>query len=193
LIVTMFKKLLLYMAVFTGCFFEGETTLITSAFASHRGHLEIFIVMIIALIGSQLWDWIWFMIGRKRGVIMLARKPKLQAKAKRIEALLVKYPIPILLCYKFLYGFRTAVPLSIGMSSIKTRTFTVLSLINTVLWDILYSSLGYFFGVFLKANWKEIEHYEFETFIGIVISGIIIGLFLRYHSIKRVTRRTLLA
>jgi membrane protein DedA with SNARE-associated domain len=188
----MFEKLLLYMAVFAGCFLEGETTLITSAYASHRGHLEIFIVMIIALVASQSWDWIWFIIGRKRGAIILAKKPKLQLKAKRVEALLVKYPIPILLGYKFLYGFRTAVPLAIGMSSIKTRKFAILILINTVLWDILYSSLGYFFGVFLKANWKEIEHYEFESFIGIAVIGIIIGLLLRHFSFKRVARRSLL-
>jgi membrane protein DedA with SNARE-associated domain len=188
----MIKKLLLYMAVFAGCFFEGGTTLVTSSYASHRGHLEIFIVMIIALIASQSWDWIWFIIGRKRGAIILAKKPKLKLKAKRIDALLVKYPIPILLGYKFLYGFRTAMPLTIGMSSIKTRTFTIFSLINTILWDILYSSLGYFFGVFLKANWKEIEHYEFESFLGIVVAGVIIGLLVRYYSIKRVTRRSLL-
>jgi membrane protein DedA with SNARE-associated domain len=186
----MLKEFLMYMAVFTGCFLEGETTLITSAYASHRGHLEIFIVMILALLASQSWDWIWFIIGRKKGVNILARKPKLKIKAKRVEGLLVKYPIPILLGYKFLYGFRSAVPLAIGMSPIKTRTFAILILINTLLWDILYSSLGYYFGVFLKANWKEIEHYEFETFLGIVVAGIITGLLLRYYSIKRVTRRS---
>jgi membrane protein DedA with SNARE-associated domain len=188
----MLKKILLYMVVFTGCFFEGETTLITSAYASHRGHLEILTVMILAIIASQAWDWIWFSIGRKRGNIFLAQKPKLQLKAKKVKSLLEKYPIPILLGYKFLFGFRTAVPLTIGMSSIKTRTFTILSLVNTVLWDILYSSLGYFFGVFLKANWKEIERFEFETLIGIVVAGLIIGPFLRNYSIKRVERRSVL-
>jgi membrane protein DedA with SNARE-associated domain len=188
----MLKKLLLYVVVFTGCFFEGETTLITSAYASHRGHLEIITVMILAIIASQCWDWIWFTIGRKRGKLYLAQKPKLQQKANRVNALLEKYPIPILLGYKFLFGFRTAVPLTIGMSSIKTRTFSILSLVNTVLWDILYSSFGYFFGVFLKANWKEIEKYEFETLIGIVILGIIIGPLLRIYSIKKVERESML-
>jgi membrane protein DedA with SNARE-associated domain len=188
----MIKKLLLYTVVFTGCFFEGETTLITSAYASHRGHLEILVVMILAIIASQSWDWIWFTIGRRRGKIFLAQKPKLQQKANRVNALLEKYPIPILMGYKFLFGFRTAVPLSIGMSSIKTRTFAIISLVNTILWDILYSSLGYSFGAFLKANWKEIEKYEFETLIGIVILGIIIGPLLRIYSIKRVERGSML-
>jgi membrane protein DedA with SNARE-associated domain len=188
----MLKKVLLYMVVFTGCFFEGETTLITSAYASHRGHLEIFVVMILAIIASQSWDWIWFTIGRRRGNVFLAQKPKLQVKAKKIKGLLEKYPIPILLSYKFLFGFKTAVLLTIGMSSIKTRMFAIFSLVDTILWDILYSSLGYSFGVFLKANWKEIEKYEFETFIGIVILGIIIGPLLRNYSIRRVERESML-
>jgi membrane protein DedA with SNARE-associated domain len=189
----MLKKLLLYIVVFTGCFFEGETTLITSSYASHRGHLDIFIVMILAIIASQSWDWIWFTIGRRRGNVFLSQKPKLQVKAKKIKGLLEKYPIPILLGYKFLFGFKTAVLLTIGMSSIKTRTFAILSLVNTILWDILYSSLGYSFGVFLKANWKEIEKYEFETLIGIVVAGIIIGPVLRYYSTKKVERGSMLA
>ena len=130
---------------------------------------------------------------KKKGEGISCPKPKLQVKAKKIKGLLEKYPIPILLGYKFLFGFRTAVPLTIGMSSIKTRTFTILSLINTMLWDILYSSLGYFFGVFLKANWKEIEKYEFETLVGILVAGLIIGPLLRNYSIKRVERRSQLA
>jgi membrane protein DedA with SNARE-associated domain len=189
----MLKKVILYIVVFTGCFFEGETTLITSAYASHRGHLEIITVMILAIFASQSWDWIWFTIGRKRGNIVLAQKPKLQKKANKVKSLLEKYPIPILMGYKFLFGFRTAVPLTIGMSSIKTRTFAILSLVNTIIWDILYSSLGYFFGVFLKANWKEIEKYEFETLIGLVVAGFIIGPLLRKYSIRRVEKGSLLA
>jgi hypothetical protein len=43
------------------------------------------------------------------------------------------------------------------------------------LWDILYSSLGYFFGVILKANLKEIEKCEFEILAGLVIAGFITG------------------
>jgi membrane protein DedA with SNARE-associated domain len=189
----MLKKIFLYTVVFTGCFFEGETTLITSAYASHRGHLEIITVMILAIIASQGWDWMWFTIGRRKGNIFLSRKPKLQLKANKIKGLLEKYPVPILLGYKFLFGFRTAVPLAIGMSSIKTRTFTILSFVNTFLWDILYSSLGYFFGVILKANLKEIEKYEFEIFAGLVIAGFIIGPLLRNYSIKRVERSSMAA
>jgi membrane protein DedA with SNARE-associated domain len=186
----MIKKAALYLAVFTGCFFEGSTSLTTSSFAAHRGYFELILVMIIAFVATQMWDWLWFTIGRKRGVAFLAKKPKLRERAKKIDLLIIKYPVPVLLGYRFLHGFRTAVPLAIGMSSISTRKFMTFSLINTILWDIFFSSVGFFFGAFLKANWKRIEHYEVEIMISIVIAGIITGLTLRYNSIKRVSRQT---
>lgn len=184
----MVKKILLYAVVFLGCFFEGETSLTTSAFAAHRGHLEIFAVMIIALVATQSWDWIWFMVGRKRGKKYVEGKPKLNQKVKKIDALLTKNPNPVLLGYRFLYGFRTAVPLVIGMSSITKRKFLIFTLINTIIWDILFSSIGYYFGAFLKANWRRIEDYEFEIMGCIVIGGVIIGLFLRNRFLKRIVK-----
>jgi membrane protein DedA with SNARE-associated domain len=187
--VTIIKKILLYSVVFLGCFFEGETSLTTSAFASHRGYMEIIIVMFIALAATQSWDWLWFTIGRKRGKRFVEKRPKLNQKVKKIDTLLGKNPIPVLLGYRFLFGFRTAVPLVIGMSTISRRKFLTFSLINTIIWDILFSSVGYFFGAFLKANWKRIEDYEFEIMASILIIGLIIGLFLRFMSLKRVSKK----
>jgi membrane protein DedA with SNARE-associated domain len=183
----MIKKILLYLAVFSGCFFEGETTLVTSSFAAHRGYLEIIIVMVLAFVATQSWDWIWFLVGRKRGKAFIAKKPKLEEKARKIDALLMRNQTLVLLGYRFLYGFRTAVPLTIGMSSIPTRKFFIFCFINTVVWDVMFSSLGYFFGAFMKANWKTIEHDEFRIMAAILLIGVFTGLFLRYKSLKKVT------
>ena len=182
----MIKKFLLYVTVFAGCFVEGETTLVTSSFAAHRGYLEIFAVMIIALIATQSWDWMWFTIGRVKGKKLLESRARLKGKADKIDSLLKKHTVPVLLGYRFLYGFRSAVPLAIGMSSIPGKTFLWFSLINTLIWDCLFSSMGYFFGAFLKANLKRIEDYEFEILALILFSGVITGLFLRYRSLNRV-------
>jgi membrane protein DedA with SNARE-associated domain len=188
----MIKKILLYCLVYIACLFEGETALTTSAFAAHRGYLEIFAVMIIALMATQSWDWFWFTLGRRKGRKFLEKKPGLNDKAKKINNLLGKYPVPLLLGYRFLFGFRTAVPLVIGMSQISKQKFLTFSLINTILWDLLFSSAGYFFGAILEANWKRIEYYEFEIMGGIILFGIITGLFLRIRSLKRVAKESMI-
>lgn len=181
----MIRELLLYSAVLLGCFFEGETSLITSAFAAHRGYLDILAVMVIALAATQSWDWMWFSIGRKGGKKYIKTRPVLERKVQKIDALLTKNPVPVLLGYRFLFGFRTAVPLVVGMSAITKRKFMVFSFINTLIWDILFSSVGYYFGAFLKANWKRIEDYEFEIMGSILIAGVITGLILRNRSLRR--------
>jgi membrane protein DedA with SNARE-associated domain len=186
----MIKKVLLYCLVYIACLFEGETALTTSAFAAHRGYLEIIAVMVIALAATQTWDWFWFTIGRRKGRVFLRKRPGLNDKAMKINNILGKYPVPLLLGYRFLFGFRTAVPLVIGMSSVSKQKFLTFSLINTILWDILFSSAGYFFGAFLEANWKRIEYYEFEIMGGIIIMGIIAGLFLRYKSLRGVAMQS---
>jgi membrane protein DedA with SNARE-associated domain len=185
----MIRNLLLYVTVFVACFFEGETALITSAFAAHRGYLEIFGVMIAALTATQSWDWLWFTVGRKRGALFLSNKPKLKEKAGKIDLLLMKHPILVLLGYRFMFGFRTAVPLVIGMSSVRIRKFLYFSLINAVIWDILYSSVGYFFGAILKANWKRIEDYEFEIMFSIAVIGIMTGLIIKFRSRKGISKK----
>ena len=184
----MLKKLILYTTVFAGCFFEGETSLVTSAFAAHRGYLNIFIVISIAMIATLSWDWIWFMVGRIKGNAILAKRPKLEAKSRKINILLMQHQVAVLLGYRFLYGFRTAVPLAIGMSSVTKRRFLLFGLINVVIWDCLFSSLGYFFGAFLKANWKRIEDYEIEILVGILITGLITGFILRRRSVRKLGR-----
>jgi membrane protein DedA with SNARE-associated domain len=186
----MINKILLYILVFIACLFEGETALTTSAFAAHRGYFEIFAVMVIALAATQIWDWFWFTIGRRKGRVFLEKRARLHNKASEINKILGRYPIPLLLGYRFLFGFRTAVPLVIGMSSVSKQKFLIFSLINTILWDVLFSSVGYFFGAFLTANLKRIEHYEFEIMVGIIFFGIITGLFLRFRSLKRVAKES---
>jgi membrane protein DedA with SNARE-associated domain len=184
------RELLLYAAVFTGCLFEGEASLTTSSFAAHRGYLNIFVVMIVALLATQTWDWIWFMIGRRNGKKFLADKPKLLKKANRINRLLFKYQVPVLLGYRFLYGFRTAVPLVLGMSHIKKRKFFFFGIINTLIWDVLFSSVGYFFGAFLKANWRKIEDFEFEIMGVLLLAGILIDLNMRRRANRRIASGT---
>ena len=142
--------------------------------------------MLTALVATQSWDWLWFFVGREKGRKYIKNRPKLKQKVRKINKLLRRSPTPVLIGYRFLFGFRTAVPLVIGMSSITKRKFFIFSLANTIIWDILFSSIGYYFGAFLKANWKRIEDYEFEIMGGIIIAGILIGLFLRKKSIKRV-------
>ncbi len=171
-----------YIALFIGCFLEGETSLIAGSFAAHRGMLEIVPVFIVAYISTQCSDWLWFITGRKQGHRILNKRPKWEKKYKRIDKVMKKYPVAILLGYRFIYGFRTILPIGIGMSSISTIKFFIFSQIGTFLWASLLCCAGYFFGAIVEANFKKIEHYEVEILVGLIITGLAVSLLIRLIS-----------
>jgi membrane protein DedA with SNARE-associated domain len=171
-----------YIALFIGCFLEGETSLIAGSFAAHRGMLHIVPVFFVAYISTQCSDWLWFIIGRKQGQKILRRKPRWEKKYKRVDKIMKKYPVAILLGYRFIYGLRNIIPMGIGMSTIPLRKFFIFSQIGTFLWASLLCCAGYFFGAIIEAYFKRIEYYEVEILIGIILTGLITGLLIRLIS-----------
>jgi membrane protein DedA with SNARE-associated domain len=169
-----------YLALFIGCFLEGETSLLAASFAAHRGMLEIVPVFIIAFVTTIIIDWSWFIAGRKHGKRILGKRPKWNRKLRHIYRLICKYPILILLSYRFLYGMRSIIPFTIGMSAIAYRKFMIFSLIGTFAWTMIICSAGFFFGAFLEANIDRLKEYEVEILIILIVIGIITGLFIRY-------------
>lgn len=169
-----------YLALFIGCFLEGETSLLAGSFAAHRGMLEIVPVFIVAYVATQIADWTWFIAGRTHGKKILEKRPQWNRKLRHIYRLILKYPILILLTYRFLYGMRSIIPFTIGMSAIPYRKFLIFSLIGTSLWTLTMCSAGYFFGAFLEANIGRIKEYEIEVLITLILLGLITGLIIRH-------------
>jgi membrane protein DedA with SNARE-associated domain len=171
-----------YIALFIGCFFEGETSLIAGSFAAHSGMLGIVPVFIVAYISTQCSDWLWFITGRKQGLKILSRKPKWEKKYERIDKVFKKHPAAILLGYRFIYGLRIIIPMGIGMSTIPVRKFFVFSQISTFIWASILCCAGYFFGAIIEANFKKVEQYEVEILIGLIVAGLLTGLLIRLIS-----------
>jgi len=151
---------LIYIVIFLGIFLEGEMIMISSIIAAHHGHLNIWLVIVIGILGTYSSDCFYFFLGRKKGKDWLNKKPKIKNKADKINKKLERHPIVIFISYRFLYGFRTIAPLVIGTSKTKTSIFLFISAVTTLLWAITYSSIGYLFGEVIKSELGYIEHIE---------------------------------
>jgi len=176
-------ELLGYLGLFIGSIIEGETVVITASFAAHRGYLNILFVFIVAMSGTLISDWFWFIMGRKNGQNFVNKKPKLRHNVVKIDQILNRNPVPLLIGYRFLYGLRTMVPLVIGISSIKFSRFLFYSTVATVIWASVMCGAGYFFGAALEANFARLEHYEIEIMSALLVSGA--AIILIFKIIKR--------
>ena len=171
--------ILIYLGIFAGIFFEGEMVMITSVIAAHQGHLKLWIVIAIGLVGTYSSDSFYFFLGRKKGKEWLNKKPRFKDRYVIIDQKLDKYPILIFLVYRFMYGFRTIAPLAIGASNTKTSKFLILSAISTLIWGITYSAIGYIFGEVLKSKFSHIEHIEKYVIGALLILGVVIFVIFR--------------
>lgn len=162
----------IYLGIFLGIFFEGEMIMISSIIAAHHGHLNIWIVIIIGILGTFLSDCFYFFLGRKKGKAWLEKNTKLRNKRKVIDNQLKKTPILIFLSYRFLYGFRSITPLVIGTSTTKTTRFLILSGLSIVFWASVYSVVGYAFGEIIKSLLGDIQHIEKYIIAALVILAL---------------------
>lgn len=180
-----------YPAVFFGAIFEGETVMILSGLFAHQGYLSLPAVAVVAFLGTMIGDGTWFLIGRYR----VPRRLHQSGWFKRISSKPLRFvnsdTDTLTLTMRFMYGFRTLIPLGLGMSEIPTwRFFTLLS-VGTLAWIFVYAGIGFFFGGFLELLFGRIRHGELALIAVVVI--VVVAAITAASGLRRLLRRRLAA
>ncbi len=181
-----------YVAVLVGTFLEGETVLVLGGFAAHRGYLALPWVIMAAFLGTLCGDQLFFFLGRRHSQTVLARRPSWKARAERAQRLLERFRTPLILAFRFMYGLRTVIPFTIGMSTVPTRQFIFLNIIGALVWAAVIGTGGYLFGNALEIILGNIKHYEREVLGAIAAIGALVWIiyFIRRRSRRSYSART---
>ncbi|MDH3672744.1 MAG: DedA family protein [Gammaproteobacteria bacterium] len=160
-----------YVVVLIGTFLEGETILVLGGLAARLGYLKLQWVIVAAFAGSMAGDQLYFYLGRRHGKTLLARHPAWEGRVAKIHNLMERFETPLLLGFRFLYGFRSLTPLVIGMSRIKLWKFFILNMLGAAIWATCVASLGYALGHSADRLLGDIKRYELEAMIVVVVVG----------------------
>ena len=161
-----------YWAVFIGCFLEGETVLLLAGFAAQRGMLQFEQVAAVAFVASTLGDQMFFWLGRHHGDALLRRFPRLGQQIARVQTLLDRHHVTLILSIRFLYGLRVAGPIVIGALRVAPLRFAWLNLIGAAIWAVLITTLGYQFGNALQWVFDDLHRIEETVMALIVLAGL---------------------
>jgi membrane protein DedA with SNARE-associated domain len=161
-----------YFAVFVGAFLEGETILALAGLAAYRGYLDFYAVVVVALFAGFLGDQFYFFLGRYKGAEILARFPQWQGRAHRFDAMLARWHAPLIVCIRFMYGFRILGPMMLGMGRVPAWKFMVFNFIGAMIWAPLIAGLGYLFGGAIEAVLHDLKRYEVWAAIAILLVGV---------------------
>lgn len=164
-----------YIATFVGTLAEGETLLILSGLAAHRGYLSIPLVVVVGALGGALGDLGFFLLGRHFGTDLIARFPRFAPAADRVHAMIERHPAATILGVRFMYGLRTAGPAIIGTTRVPFAKFALLNFAGAIGWSACWAGAGYVLGRAAERMLGDLARIERELF-GVVIVAIAIGI-----------------
>jgi membrane protein DedA with SNARE-associated domain len=164
-----------YLATFAGTLIEGESLLILSGLAAHRGYLALPFVVLVGAVGGAIGDLVFFLLGRHYGSDLIACFPRFAPAADRVHAMIERHPTATILAVRFMYGLRTAGPAIIGTTKVPLAEFAAINAIGALLWSACWAGAGYVLGKAAEHMLGDLAKVERELF-GAVIVAIVLGL-----------------
>ncbi|HYX64333.1 MAG TPA: DedA family protein [Burkholderiales bacterium] len=170
-----------YVTLFIGTFLEGESVLALAGVAASYGYLTFEYVVAVAALGAFLGDQACFWIGRRYGASLLARYPRLAAKAPRVEQLVRRWDAPAVIVLRFLYGLRIAGPIVIGSCGIPAWRLALFNFIGVLIWAPLVACVGYFAGYALEAWIGRLKQVQIGLLMALLVLAAVAWIVVQWR------------
>ena len=161
-----------YWAVFIGAMVEGESIILTASALAALRHFSILRVGIATFAGTLLADQLVYFFGLAYGTQTLSylcrRFPLWKIHVEKGLSFLKRHETLYILSFRFIYGIRIISPFIIGAQKVPFIRFAVLNVVAAFIWTFISCCIGYFLGTVLG---------QFTHNIGLIIAGILVGIF----------------
>ncbi|AQW84890.1 DedA family protein [Campylobacter pinnipediorum] len=169
-----------YIIIFIWCMLEGEMALIMAGILSHTGVIVLPLAIFVAALGGFAGDQLYFYIGRYNKS-KISKKLKSQRRKFAIAHLLMKkYGSWIIFIQRYLYGLRTILPISIGITRYSAKKFALINFISALAWASITILPSYILGDKII---KVLEHSKNHWYIAIPL--VIIFLLILVFAFKK--------
>jgi membrane protein DedA with SNARE-associated domain len=167
-----------YLMVVAGVIVEGDATLVAASILAHRGYLALGAVMALGAVTSLTMNQIYFWLGRRHGVDRVAK-----ADGSRLFGNIVhhtrKHAIWLVLLSRFVFGFRMAIPMTVGALGMSTTRFLIADIFGSVIWAVTMGLTGYLAGHAGELLLSNVRDNEW------VVAGVLIVLTLAWGVYRR--------
>lgn len=163
-----------YIVLFLWSILEGEMGLIMGGLLSHTGDMWFPLAIFVAGLGGFAGDQIYFYIGRYNKKYIYKKLRKQRRKFAIAHILLKKHGWPIIFFQRYMYGLRTVIPMSIGITRYDSRKFAIINLFSAWIWAAITITPAYILGdEILKVLDYAHEHWYFALPIAGAFAGSI--------------------
>jgi len=151
--------------------------LFAAGFLAFHGYLDTVIVILVSATASYVGHSAFFLIAlyKREGFLRLIQR-FIKVNLLKLEALVARYGTAAIFITQWLYGFRLLSAAVLGLSRMGTAKYFTFQLISCVIWAVICTSGGYFFGATLKNFLGDIKKYNIYVAIGVMVAGFIVWL-----------------
>jgi undecaprenyl-diphosphatase len=146
-------------SAFLGLIAPGETVIVLCGFYAYRGVLDPYAVGAISIVGAILGDQVGYLLGRTYGHGLIKRFGKYVffdlKRMRATEQYYKRHGGKTVFIGRFTSILRSFGPLVAGISRMAYPSFLLWSVLSCIVWGIVFTVLGYFFG----KSWEVIEGY----------------------------------
>ncbi|WP_456451445.1 DedA family protein [Hydrogenimonas sp.] len=135
-----------YVILFVWSVMEGELGLVMAGTMVHTGHMNMPTAILVAGLGGFVGDQIYFWIGRYNKKWLRHYLHKHRRKFALAHLLLKKYGWPVIFIQRYLYGLRTIIPMSIGLTRYSAKKFAIINFVSAQVWAAITIVLAYVYG-----------------------------------------------
>lgn len=174
-----------YIILFAWSILEGEMGLIMAGLLSHTGDMWVPAAIFVAGLGGFVGDQIYFYIGRYNKSYVHKKFSGQRRKFALAHLLLKKHGWPIIFAQRYMYGMRTIIPISIGLTRYSAKMFAFINLISAWCWAAITIIPTWYFGeeILKLLEWAK-AHWYFALPILAIVGGSIIYYF--HNATKKV-------
>jgi len=168
-----------YVILFAWSVLEGELGLIMGGLLCHTGDMVVPIAIFVAGIGAFMGDMVAFLTGRYNKVFIQKKLVSQRRKFALAHLLLKRYGWPIIFAQRYMYGMRTIIPLSIGLTRYSAKKFAFINIISAWIWASVTIVPVWYFGeeILNVVDWARAHWY-----LALPLSFIFIGsVFYYFH------------
>ncbi len=135
-----------YIILFAWSILEGELGLIMAGLMIQNGDMNLFLAIFVAGLGGFAGDQIYFYIGRYNKEYVHKKFKSQRRKFAFAHLLLRRYGWPIIFAQRYMYGMRTVIPISIGLTRYDSKRFAFINLISAWCWAAITIVPVWYFG-----------------------------------------------
>ena len=170
-----------YIILFFWGMLEGEMGLVMAGLLTHTGDMNLFMAIFIAGLGGFAGDQVYFYIGRFNKKFVHKKLKGQRRKLALAHLLLKKYGWPIIFVQRYMYGLRTVIPISIGLTRYCGKTFAFINLVSAWCWAAITIIPTWYFGeqILIVIQWAK-EHWYFALPFAAVMAG---GISYYFHKV----------